>query len=154
MRKSIALIAATGVLALGVAACGGSSGPSTAAASSSTSAAAATNTASGSPSPSSNASADASKLSISAVKSGALMFSTTTLKAKAGTVAITFVNHSPEGHNLTVVHGTSGPTVGATPTFDGGSKTLTLHLTAGTYTYYCSVPGHRQAGMQGTLTVS
>ena len=36
---------------------------------------------------------------------------------------------------------------------DGGTKTLTMTLAPGTYTYYCSVPGHRQAGMQGTLTV-
>jgi uncharacterized cupredoxin-like copper-binding protein len=43
--------------------------------------------------------------------------------------------------------------VGATPTFMGGTKTLKLTLKAGTYTYYCSVPGHRAAGMQGTLTV-
>jgi uncharacterized cupredoxin-like copper-binding protein len=44
--------------------------------------------------------------------------------------------------------------VGATPTFSGGSKTLVVHLKPGTYTFYCSVPGHRAAGMQGTLTVS
>jgi uncharacterized cupredoxin-like copper-binding protein len=43
--------------------------------------------------------------------------------------------------------------VGATPTFQGGSKTLTVSLTPGTYKFYCSVPGHRQAGMEGTLVV-
>jgi uncharacterized cupredoxin-like copper-binding protein len=94
------------------------------------------------------------KLTISAASSGKLMFSTKSLKAKAGTVLITFVNHAPEGHNLTVVHGSNGSVIAATPTFRGGSKTLTLHLKAGRYTFYCSVPGHRMAGMQGTLTVS
>jgi uncharacterized cupredoxin-like copper-binding protein len=44
--------------------------------------------------------------------------------------------------------------LGATPTFAGGSKTLTLKLRPGKYTFYCSVPGHRQAGMEGTLNVS
>lgn len=136
MRKSITLIAATGVLALGVAACGGSSSTATSA------------TAAGTTS-----SATVSKLSISAASSGALMFSTKTLRAKAGKVTITFHNHSPEAHNFTVVR-RNGAIVGATPTFDGGSKTLTLHLSAGRYTYYCSVPGHRQAGMHGTLIVS
>ena len=43
--------------------------------------------------------------------------------------------------------------VGATPTFDGGTKVLSVKLAAGTYTFYCSVPGHRMAGMVGTLTV-
>jgi uncharacterized cupredoxin-like copper-binding protein len=28
-----------------------------------------------------------------------------------------------------------------------------IKLNAGTYTYYCSIPGHRDAGMEGTLTV-
>ena len=82
------------------------------------------------------------------------MFSTGALRAKAGTVTITFTNRSSEGHNLTVAHAGSGSVIGATPTFAGGSRTLTLHVRAGRYTFYCSVPGHRQAGMQGTLTVS
>jgi uncharacterized cupredoxin-like copper-binding protein len=44
--------------------------------------------------------------------------------------------------------------LGATPTFSGGSRTLTLNLKPGTYTFYCTVPGHRAAGMEGTLTVT
>jgi uncharacterized cupredoxin-like copper-binding protein len=49
----------------------------------------------------------------------------------------------------------AGSTVlGTTPTFVGGSRTLTLTLKPGTYTFYCSVPGHRQGGMEGTLAVS
>ena len=55
-------------------------------------------------------------------------------------------------HNVTVAEGSR--VLGATPTFVGGSKTLTLKLKPGKYTFYCSVPGHRQAGMEGTLNVS
>ena len=73
-------------------------------------------------------------------------------------MTITFTNESQVEHNVTVskpgLHGTkAGEVLGATPTFKGGSRKLTLTLAAGTYTYYCSVPGHREAGMEGTLTV-
>jgi plastocyanin len=61
-------------------------------------------------------------------------------------------NASPVEHNVTIAQGST--VLGATPSFVGGSKTVTLPLKAGTYTFYCSVPGHRQAGMEGTLTVS
>lgn len=36
----------------------------------------------------------------------------------------------------------------------GDSAELVVNLPAGEYTYYCSVAGHREAGMTGTLTVS
>ncbi|MGH2868863.1 MAG: plastocyanin/azurin family copper-binding protein [Solirubrobacteraceae bacterium] len=75
------------------------------------------------------------------------------MSAKAGTVKIAFTNSSSTPHNLTLQKGTSGAQVGATPTFSGGTKTLSVKLTPGTYTFFCSVPGHRMAGMQGTLTV-
>jgi plastocyanin len=60
---------------------------------------------------------------------------------------------APLGHNVTI-ESSAGKIVGATPTFQGGSKTLTLDLKAGTYKFFCSVPGHRMAGMEGTLTVN
>jgi len=87
-----------------------------------------------------------------------LMYNTRQLTAKAGTITITFTNESQVEHNLTVSKpglrvAKSGEVLGATPTFKGGSRQLTLKLAAGKYTYYCSVPGHRQAGMEGTLTV-
>jgi plastocyanin len=83
-----------------------------------------------------------------------LKFTSTSLTAKSGNVTFKFANASPVAHNLTIEQGTSGPTVGATPTFQGGTKTLTVDLKPGTYTFFCTVPGHRAAGMQGTITVS
>jgi uncharacterized cupredoxin-like copper-binding protein len=94
----------------------------------------------------------ASALSISADPQGELKYSTTSLSAKSGSVAIAFKNDAPLSHNLTV-ESPSGSTEGATPTFQGGSKVLTLNLKPGTYKFFCTVPGHRQAGMEGTLVV-
>ncbi|HEY8303498.1 MAG TPA: plastocyanin/azurin family copper-binding protein [Solirubrobacteraceae bacterium] len=87
----------------------------------------------------------------SADPEGRLAYATKSLSAKAGEVAIAFTNMSPLEHNMTIAQGTK--VLGATPTFAGGSKTLTLNLKPGTYTFYCSVPGHRAAGMEGKLTV-
>jgi plastocyanin len=91
-------------------------------------------------------------LKLAANPGGQLSYNTKQLAAKAGKVTITMTNMSPIEHNVTIAKGNT--VLGATPTFQGGSKTLTLSLKPGTYTFYCSVPGHRQAGMEGTLTVS
>ena len=91
------------------------------------------------------------KLSLSADPSGQLRFDKSSLQAKAGSVEIVMSNPSPLSHNISLegaqvnLH---GPTVG-----QAGTSTVTATLKPGTYTYYCSVPGHREAGMQGTLTV-
>jgi plastocyanin len=95
--------------------------------------------------------AGGSSLKQEADPEGQLRFATKDLSAKAGTVTIGFANPSPLPHNLTIAQGTT--VLGATPTFQGGAKTLTLKLAAGTYVFYCSVPGHRQAGMEGKLDV-
>jgi plastocyanin len=91
-------------------------------------------------------------LMLAANPAGQLSYNTKQLSAHAGPIAITMTNMSPVEHNVTVARGST--VLGATPTFTGGSRTLTLNLKPGTYTFYCSVPGHRQAGMEGTLTIS
>ena len=106
----------------------------------------------GTPAPASSPAGRATALALAANPTGLLSYNTKQLAARAGTVTIVMANMSPVEHNVTVAQGTT--VLGATPTFTGGTKTLTLKLKPGTYTFYCSVPGHRQAGMEGTLTVS
>jgi plastocyanin len=94
----------------------------------------------------------AGALKLAANPDGELDYNTKQLTAKAGRVTIAMTNMSPLEHNVTLAHGSK--VLGATPTFQGGSNSLTLKLKPGTYTFYCSVPGHRAAGMEGTLTVT
>jgi plastocyanin len=162
MFKQPALLLSAAALALGVAACGGGSSSSSAAAgsgttSAATSSAAAPGTGTSASSGTSSAAAGgggSSNLSIAANSSGSLAYDKKTLSATAGKVTITMTNMSPVGHNITIQKGTSGAVLGATPTFQGGTKSVSLSLKPGKYTFYCSVPGHRAAGMVGTLTVS
>jgi plastocyanin len=131
------------------------SASSSAGASTSTSAETSAPSSSSAPAPASSSPAHggaASALKLAANPSGQLSYNTKLLSAKAGTVTITMTNMSPEEHNVTVAEGTK--VLGATPTFQGGSRSLTLKLKPGKYVFYCSVPGHRQAGMEGTLNVS
>lgn len=162
MSKLPALLLCAAALALGLAACGGSNSSSSSGGGSSPSAAGtsstagATSSSAGSTGTSSSSAAGggSGSLAIAANSSGQLAYDKKTLAAKAGKVTIKFTNASPLGHNLTIQRGTNGPVLGATPTFQGGSKTLTLTLKPGTYTFFCSVPGHRAGGMVGTLKVS
>jgi plastocyanin len=81
-----------------------------------------------------------------------LAFNTDQETANAGKVTMDFTNNSALDHDV-VLTDSQNKIVGKTPVFDGGTKGFSATLKPGTYTYYCSVPGHREAGMQGTLTV-
>jgi plastocyanin len=144
------ILAATSVAALAVVGCGSSSSNTTSSKASGGGEAAST-AAPTSSTPS--AAGGSSTVSIAANPSGMLMFNSSSLTAKAGKVTIAFTNNAPEVHNFTLATA-SGSLVGATPTFSGGTKSLVVNLKPGTYTYYCSVPGHRMGGMQGKLVVS
>jgi plastocyanin len=105
----------------------------------------------GTPTPPSSPAA-ATTLKLAANPAGQLSFTTKQLSARAGKVTIDFANSSPVEHDVAIAQGSS--VVGQTPVFTGGTKTLTVTLKPGSYTFFCTVPGHRQAGMEGTLTVS
>ncbi len=106
----------------------------------------------GTPAPPSSPAAVATTLKLAANPAGQLAYTTKSLTAKAGKLTIDFSNASPVEHDVAIAQGSS--VVGQTPVFTGGSKTLTITLKPGTYSFYCTVPGHRAAGMEGTLTVS
>ena len=91
-------------------------------------------------------------LLISADPSGQLRFDKSSLQASAGGVRITMNNPSPIPHNVSL-EGPGGINLHGPTIPKGGSSQVQAQLKPGKYTYYCSVPGHRQAGMQGTLTV-
>jgi plastocyanin len=86
-------------------------------------------------------------LDIAADPNGGLLYDAKAASSPAGPLTIKFDNASGVPHNV-VIDGK-----GKTPVIPKGSASFKADLTAGKYTYYCSVPGHRQAGMVGTLTV-
>jgi plastocyanin len=92
-----------------------------------------------------------STVQISADPSGALKFEQTDVSASAGTITIDFTNMSSLPHDVRIEgNGASG----GTDQITDSSTSATVDLEAGTYTFFCSVDGHRAAGMEGTLTVN
>jgi plastocyanin len=91
-------------------------------------------------------------INVEADPSGNLAFTTGDITAKAGTDTVNFTNPSPVPHDVRI-EDEDGQEIGGTETLSEGSESATFNLKPGTYTYFCSVPGHRQAGMEGTLTV-
>jgi plastocyanin len=95
----------------------------------------------------------AGKLSIEASPTGQLAYVTNKAIASAGAVTVEMPNTSGVSHNIAVQQGTSGAVLGASSFISKGTTSVTVALKPGTYTFFCQVPGHRQAGMEGTLTV-
>lgn len=91
-------------------------------------------------------------LKVEANPEGNLEFVQKSLTAKAGKDTLEFTNESPVPHDVKI-ESSSGEEVGGTEIVSEGTETATVELKPGTYTFFCSIPGHRQAGMEGTLTV-
>src|SRR4029078_2385625 len=79
---------------------------------------------------------------------GQLAYKFKSASAKAGKVTVESKNDASVPHNIALKSGPSGSVVSG-----GGVSKFTTNLKPGSYTFYCTVPGHEQAGMKGTLTV-
>jgi uncharacterized cupredoxin-like copper-binding protein len=133
-RIPLVSLAALVALALAVAGCGGSDAG--------TSAQASTPTGLG------------AVLSLSADPGGQLRFTPSKLTSpKAGAITLRMANPASAGGEHGVAIEGNGVDKEGEVVAPGETSTVTADLKPGTYTYYCPVPGHRQAGMSGTLTV-
>jgi plastocyanin len=93
----------------------------------------------------------ATVLKIAAGPGVAMKYSAATLKAKAGVVTIVMTNKGILPHDIAIKGkgvNAKGKLVGK-----GGVSKVTAKLKPGRYLFYCTVPGHMQAGMKGTLIV-
>ena len=94
------------------------------------------------------------KLALEADPDGQLAYTTKRATATAGRVTISMRNMSGVMHNLAIQSGTSGPVLAHTEFQTDGTASFSVELKPGTYTFFCQAPGHRAAGMFGTLTVA
>ena len=91
-------------------------------------------------------------VSLTADPDGALAYEEDSATAPAGTVTIEFDNPATIGHDV-VVEDADGNELARTDVITEDTTTAEGEFEPGDYTFYCSVDGHRDAGMEGTLTV-
>jgi plastocyanin len=97
------------------------------------------------------AQAGAETVKVSSPADGSLVFEPSKLTAKAGTVTIDYDNPSPVDHSIAIEAG--GETLDESEIAANATLTASADLKPGKFVYFCTVPGHREAGMVGTLTV-
>jgi plastocyanin len=80
-----------------------------------------------------------------------LAFDKTSLTSKPGKVTIDFDNPAALEHNVAIEQ--NGKQIAISETLAKGKTSVSADLAPGAYTYLCTIPGHAEAGMEGTLTV-
>jgi plastocyanin len=80
-----------------------------------------------------------------------LAYDATSLISKPGKVTIDFTNPSALEHDVAIE--SDGEEIAGSELIAQSKTSVSAELAPGTYTFYCTVPGHREAGMEGTLTV-
>jgi mono/diheme cytochrome c family protein len=99
------------------------------------------------------AAAQGGKLEIDANPEGQLAYEVSSATAPAGALEVDSRNASGTPHDI-ALEGPDGRQLGTGPVVsNGGVSRVSVDLRPGRYTFYCTVPGHREGGMEGTLTV-
>jgi plastocyanin len=143
MKKASAILAVAVLAAFGLAACGGDDddddGGDTAAQTVQTETAP-------------SGAGGGSTVDVSSPSGSDLAFDQSELTAQAGPVTINYDNPQSISHDV-AIEDSAGEVLGETELISAGNTSTTVELQPGTYTFFCDVPGHREGGMEGTLTV-
>jgi mono/diheme cytochrome c family protein len=91
------------------------------------------------------------KLEVPADPNGQLAYITKKATAPAGKLEIDSKNAASIPHDIAIEG--NGVSDKGKVVQNGGVSTISVNLKAGSYTFFCTVPGHREGGMEGTLTV-
>jgi plastocyanin len=95
----------------------------------------------------------ATTLDVSSPQDGSLVFDPDGLQAEPGNLTVNYTNPSPVPHSFALATA-DGNVLDQTDEFAGGEQSISVtSLAPGKYVFFCTVPGHRQAGMEGNLTV-
>ena len=107
----------------------------------------------GKPPPDAGQPTTATEVALASPEDGSLSYSPDGVEAPAGNITIEYDNPSPVEHNVAVER--EGETLGESDTIAGAVATLKLlEVEPGEYVFYCTIPGHRDGGMEGDLTVT
>jgi plastocyanin len=80
-----------------------------------------------------------------------IAFNKKALHSRPGKVTIDFTNPSALEHDVAIEQ--NGKQIAVSPRITNGKTSISAELAPGEYTFLCTVPGHAEAGMEGTLTV-
>ena len=142
MRRFLTALTALTIVSFALAACGGDDEESSTTAASEETTEAAAGSEGG----------DASTITAEADPGGGLAWTETEITGAAGPSTLEMVNESSTPHNL-LVEDENGEVLAETDVASGANATASADLEAGSYTFFCDIPGHREAGMEGTLTI-
>jgi plastocyanin len=98
-----------------------------------------------------SAAAGTGSVQLTADPSGKLAYDRKQVSVDHGKVTVRLINRSQTPHNVTIAKGSK--VLAGTRTIAGATTSTTVDLPPGDYVFFCSFDAHRQAGMQGTLTV-
>jgi plastocyanin len=90
-------------------------------------------------------------LTIPADPGGSIAYQFAAAEGQPGQVTLRSPNESSVDHDISIEG--NGLDEHGEVVKNGGVSEIKVSLKAGEYTFYCSVPGHREGGMEGKLTV-
>jgi mono/diheme cytochrome c family protein len=100
-----------------------------------------------------SATAQGGKLEIDADPNGQLAYLVGRATATAGALEIDSRNAASIPHDIALEGADGGVLAQGEDVSNGGVSSIRVDLRPGTYTFFCTLPGHREGGMQGTLVV-